>query len=72
LTKYNDNIGSCRLHILLDKNCLTLTELSLKSGISLQQLSQYANNKRIMSISTARKIAQFFEITIDDLYEWID
>lgn len=72
MTKHNDNIKNCRLHILLDKNCLTLTELSLKLDMSLQQLSQYANNKRIMSISTARKVAQFFEITIDDLYEWID
>ncbi|WP_254068715.1 helix-turn-helix transcriptional regulator [Brevibacillus sp. 7WMA2] len=37
-----------------------------------QQLSDYANNRNVMSLSNARSIAHALGCHIDDLYEWIE
>jgi plasmid maintenance system antidote protein VapI len=63
-------VGICLLPHLLRKSHMTSTDLSLKTGISIHQLSSYINNKRIMSIPTAMLIAWALNTSIDCLYEW--
>lgn len=63
-------IGKCLLPQILDKKRMTPTELSDKTGISINQLSAYINNKRAMSLQTARIVATALNCYIDDLYEW--
>jgi transcriptional regulator with XRE-family HTH domain len=45
--------------------------LSEKSGISKSQISDYANNRRTMSLGTAKTIANVLKCHIDDLYKFI-
>jgi transcriptional regulator with XRE-family HTH domain len=63
--------GKCRLHYILRKNKLTITELSIKTGIRANQISDYANNHRNMSLSNAFAIAYALGIPMEDLYDWV-
>jgi plasmid maintenance system antidote protein VapI len=63
-------IGKCLLSQLLRQSRMTSTDLSLKTGISIHQLSSYINNKRMMSLPTAMLIAWALNTSIDCLYEW--
>jgi DNA-binding XRE family transcriptional regulator len=65
-------IGKCQLQNLLIKARLSPTELPYKINISVQQLSAYMYNKRIMSLPTARVISKIIRCKIDDLYDWSD
>ncbi|OME69658.1 helix-turn-helix domain-containing protein [Paenibacillus peoriae] len=46
--------------------------LSEITGIAKSQISEYANNKRLMSLTTAMNIAEAIGCQIDDLYERIE
>lgn len=64
--------GKCLLHSILRERKLTPQEFSELSGFSKQQISDYANNRRKMSLSNAKTIAHYLGVPIDDLYEWIE
>lgn len=63
--------GKCLLHNILREKKLTPQEFSDHIGMTKQQLSDYATNRRKMSLSTAKTIAHALEIPIDDLYVWV-
>jgi putative transcriptional regulator len=63
-------IGQCLLQQLLDKRKMSQAELSRRTGISTQQISDYINNRRIMSLKNARIISRALDCIIDDLYKW--
>ena len=63
-------VGRCLLKQLLEQKRMTASELANKSEISLQRISDYKSNRRGMSLTNARKIAQVLNCYIDDLYDW--
>lgn len=63
-------IGKCLLHDLLKSRHMTPTELAEKTGISINQLSRYLNNKSKMSLQTAMLISWVLKCHIDELYEY--
>ncbi|MFS1518572.1 helix-turn-helix domain-containing protein [Bacillus sp. SCS-151] len=65
-----DIIGKCLLHKLLNESYMSQVDLSIATGISKQQISEYINNTRTMSLQNAKKIANILDCHIDDLYEW--
>jgi len=60
----------CRIPELIRERKMQAQELSLALGISKSQLSDYANMRKVMSIQTAKTIAEYFMVPIDDLYVW--
>lgn len=64
-------IGRCLLQDLLDARGLSHVQLSDKTKIAASQISEYAKNKRGMSLINAKKIAIALKCCIDDLYEFI-
>lgn len=62
--------GKCLLHEILKDRRLTAQELAEEIGMSKQQVSDYANNRIIMSLKNAKTIAHALQIPIDDLYTW--
>lgn len=66
----NDVIGKCLLHELLVQSRMTPTDLSVATDISIYQISAYINNKRKMTLTTARIISIALNCHIEDLYEW--
>jgi transcriptional regulator with XRE-family HTH domain len=63
--------GRCRIPELLRERGITMRQLSAETDIHETQLSAYANNRKTMSLHTAKAVASYFEIPIDDLYVWI-
>lgn len=55
---------------ILKKKKLSQSEFAYKVGMSDSTISQYCNNRRIMSLETAKIIANALDLAIDDLYEW--
>jgi transcriptional regulator with XRE-family HTH domain len=64
--------GKCRLHNILREIKISMNDLSLLTGIRYNQLSDYANNHRVMSLANAFTIAYALGIPMEDLYEWIE
>ncbi|PKR82711.1 helix-turn-helix domain-containing protein [Heyndrickxia camelliae] len=58
------------LPMLLKKRKWTQVDLEAATGIHRNQLSEYSNNKRTMSLKNARIIANALKCHIDDLYDW--
>jgi transcriptional regulator with XRE-family HTH domain len=54
-----------RLKQLIDDNGLTQAEFAKKIGISQSVISYYTLNKREPGISIAKKIADFFGVSVD-------
>jgi transcriptional regulator with XRE-family HTH domain len=63
-------VGKCLLHKLLKRSYMTQTDLSVKTGISISQLSAYINNKQTMSLPTALLIAWALDCNVKELYDW--
>jgi transcriptional regulator with XRE-family HTH domain len=63
-------VGRCQLRKLLKKRGLTQTELAELSGKAEAKISDYVNNKSVMSLGTAGLIANILNCHIDDLYEF--
>lgn len=63
-------IGKCLLQELLDARGLSHVQLSDQTKIAASQISEYAKNRRKMSIMNAKKIAFVLKCCIDDLYEF--
>lgn len=66
-----DNIGKCLLSNLLRQRRMTQADLAYLTGINKHQLSNYMNDKNVMSLKTARIISKSLKCKIDDLYDWI-
>lgn len=62
--------GKCLLYKLLRERKVEVYSFASSIGMSKQQLSDYANNRFIMSLKTAKNIADALDVPIDDLYEW--
>jgi DNA-binding XRE family transcriptional regulator len=50
---------------------MTQQELADKVHMPKQQISDYANDRVVMSLKNAKNIASAINCAIDDLYEWI-
>ena len=59
-------------HIKLGELTLNLTEMGNDLGISLSHLSRIFSGNRTPSISVARKIVEYLDISLDDLFIGID
>lgn len=62
--------GRCLLKQRLKEIGRTQQWLSEITGITKSQISDYATNRRVMTLSTAKTIANAIGCNIDDLYEW--
>ncbi|GBF73093.1 hypothetical protein PA598K_01378 [Paenibacillus sp. 598K] len=61
----------CRLIELYEETKISQRELSLLSGISESQLSDYAHNRKVMGLGVARTIVRCLRLDcIDQLYTW--
>lgn len=63
--------GRCLLKQRLKIAKLTQTQLSDRTGIKIQKLSDYAHNRRQMSLATCKTIALALDCHMDDLYSWL-
>jgi DNA-binding XRE family transcriptional regulator len=63
-------IGRCLLGELLNYRRMTQEELAAKTDMNKGQINAYIRNKRIMSLTSARKISYTLNCRIEDLYEW--
>ena len=62
-------VGRCQLRRILKERRMTQTELSIRSGKTKSRISDYANDRYIMSLDTALNIADVLGCSIYDLYE---
>lgn len=63
--------GRCRLRYLLAKSKMTQVELVRRTGYSKQQISNWVNNRELMSFEAAATIAYVLRCHIEDLYELV-
>lgn len=64
-------VGKCLLHKRLREARMTQQELADKIGMKRQQVSDYANNRKVMSAKTMKVISHAIGCSMEDLYEWI-
>lgn len=60
----------CRIPELERNHNLEPHQVYEKLGMSKQQYSKYRTGRRLPHITTAKLIAGFFGVPIDDLHEW--
>lgn len=63
-------VGKCKLSDRLKEADLSQQQLSEMCNIPKSQISEYVNNKHIMSIETAKNISIHLKCNIEDLYEF--
>ena len=63
-------VGRCQLRKILKQIGMTQTELAERSGKAEAKISDYCNDKSVMSLSTAVVIASIVGCQIEDLYEY--
>lgn len=63
-------VGKCRLRKLLEQKDMSQSTLARKLNTTPQQVQHYVQNTRMMSLTTAKRIALILDCLIDDLYEW--
>lgn len=61
-----------RLNELKDKTGLTQQDIVKKSGISQSTLSQYFSGKRLPSKTNSKKLADFFEVSVEQIDPRLD
>lgn len=64
-------VGKCLLRYRLIDARMSQTDLAVKLNMSKGRINDYINNRREMSLGTAKSIAAALRCNIDDLYEWI-
>ncbi|AIC94130.1 MULTISPECIES: helix-turn-helix domain-containing protein [Shouchella] len=62
-------MGESRLRMLRIQKGFSLEEVSKQVGISAGYLSQIESGKRQVNALISEKIAQFFNVSLDDLFE---
>jgi transcriptional regulator with XRE-family HTH domain len=60
----------CLLGDLLKKADLSQIRFSELTGIPKSQISEYVNDKHVMSLETAKIISHVLKCPIEDLYVW--
>lgn len=55
---------------LMRKARLTPQQLANELEISIQEVSDHANTRKITSLPKAKMYAEYFGVPIDDLYTW--
>lgn len=65
-------VGRCRLKTILHRQKMTQTELGKRVGCSPQKISDYANDRVLMSLLFAVRIANALDVSVLDLYEWFE
>lgn len=63
--------GRCQLYPLLRERNKTPQQFANEMDMTISQVSDYANNRRIMSYPTAKNVSDYFGIPMEELYEWI-
>lgn len=66
------NFFSSRLYGLIKESGLTCESFAKKIGVSRQTVSNYINEKQMPTASVAKKIAEYFHISIDSLINSYD
>lgn len=67
-----ERIGRCRLRSLLRVRKIRQVRFAEMVGMTKQQVNDYVNGRSIMTLETARRVAQALDCTIDDLYDWVE
>lgn len=62
----------CLLRVCLKQAKMSMVQLSEKTGISISQLSDYASDRRGMSLNNAKTLSKALECRIEDLYTWVE
>jgi DNA-binding XRE family transcriptional regulator len=62
--------GKCLLLRRLKECEMSQIDLSEKIHMNPRQINAYIKNRKFMSLTTAKTIANAIGCTIDDLYEW--
>ncbi len=65
-----DVVIRCTLRDRRKAQGLSIRDLETKSGIPRSWLSEYENNRKLMSLETAAKLAIVLHCTLDDLFEF--
>lgn len=63
--------GRCRLRYLLAKAKITQAELARRTGYSKQQISNWVNNRELMSFEAAATVSYVLKCQIEELYELV-
>jgi putative transcriptional regulator len=63
-------IGNCLLRDRLLEADLTQTQLAELTYIPKSQISEYVNNKHVMSLESAKIISHVLRCSIEELYDW--
>lgn len=63
-------VGKCLLGGQLKQKGLTQSQLAEMTSIPKSQISEYVNNKHVMSLETAKTIANKLNCNIEELYQW--
>jgi transcriptional regulator with XRE-family HTH domain len=64
-------VGRCRLKSILSLQKKTQTELANRVGLTKQRINDYANNRVVMSLLHAVRIADALDVSVNELYEWV-
>ena len=62
-------LGRCRLKSILRKRNMTQTELGRLMNMSPQRISDYCNDRFMMSLQIALNISSLLNVPVEDLYE---
>ncbi|CAH1190378.1 hypothetical protein PAECIP111893_00302 [Paenibacillus plantiphilus] len=60
----------CRVPEILARKGQTQIWLAGETGLPKQRLSDYCTMRRMMSIQTAKLIADVLKVSVESLYEW--
>jgi putative transcriptional regulator len=63
-------VVKCLLSDRLKGADLTQSQLSELTNIPKSQISEYVNDKHLMSLETAKSISVVLNCNMEDLYEW--
>ena len=63
-------VVKCLLSDRLRMADMNQNQLSEKTNIPKSQISEYVNNKHVMSLENAKIIAHVLKCNIEDLYQW--
>ena len=66
--KYKEHISQS-LKLLLEKNNLSQKDLSKQTGISIATINSYVNGTRNITIERLEAIADYFDVSIDELLD---
>jgi plasmid maintenance system antidote protein VapI len=63
-------VGRCLLEDILESKRLERSYLTDKLHMSRQQINDYISHRRVMTLRTAKNIAEVLNVTIEELYEF--